>query len=355
MVCDNGIRFEDQESGVSSEKKYQVFVSSTFLDLQDARQEVMMSLLSMGMIPTGMELYPTEQNNQWPMIQKVINECDYYVVLLGGRYGTLSPMGLSYTHREYIYASTKKKPIITFLHDHPDMLDGKMREGSREGEVRFRDFRKLLQDKTMFRYWNSPQDLGEMVKKSLPRFVSEHPTPGWVKAGQVTDLNQAREVQDLRTRIDELEREREEWVLERRPPVDKLAKGNDAVVLQYSCNVYIKGDCKVTMTEARVTWDQVFAVIAPQVMNEALEEVMRQAVEELIALRALDDVQSILPKAHAVRNIVLSTHSFSQIKIHIRALGLIRKSSRKDLQGRTWWQLTALGDQTMTSLLAVRR
>lgn len=340
---------------MSSDKKYQVFVSSTFSDLQDARQEVMLALLSMGMIPTGMELFPTEQNNQWPMIQKVIAECDYYVVLVGGRYGSLSPMGLSYTHREYIYADTKKKPVITFMHDHPEMLPETERERTREGEVRFRDFSKLLQDKTTFRYWSSPKDLGDVVKKAMPQFVKQNPANGWVRAGQVTDLNTAREVQELRGRIQELEQEREEWVLGRRPAVETLAKGSDAVLLQYSCNVYIKGDCKVTMTEARMTWNDVFAAIGPRLMNEAPEATMREAVEELIAARALEDVQVSLPKAHAVRNVVLSTHSFNQIKIHMRALGLIRKSSRKDPQGHTWWQLTAHGDQTMTSLLAVTR
>lgn len=340
---------------MSNEKKYQVFVSSTFTDLQDARQELMLSLLSMGMIPVGMELYPTEQNNQWPMIQRVINECDYYIVLLGGRYGSLSPMGLSYTHREYTYASTKKKPVIAFLHDAPDTLDGALREKTREGGVRFHDFRKLLQDKTMFRHWNTAKDLGESVKRVMPPFVKENPATGWVKASQVTDLNQTRELQEMEERIKELEQEREEWTLARRPAVDTLAKGSDAVVLQYSCNVYIKGDCKVTMTEARATWNDVFAVIGPQVMNEAPEAVMRESVEEMIAARALENVQTMLPKAHAVRNIVLATHSFNQIKIHMRALGLIRKSSRKDVQGHTWWQLTAHGDQTMTSLLAVTR
>lgn len=341
---------------MSSEKKYQVFVSSTFTDLQDARQELMLALLSMGMIPTGMELYPTEQNNQWPVIQRVINECDYYVVLVGGRYGTLSPMGLSYTHREYIYAVTKKKPVIAFMHDHPELLDAVSREKTREGDVRFQDFRKLLQDKGIFRYWSSPGDLGEVVRKAMPQFVRENPAPGWVRAGQaVTDLNQARELQELRKRLEELELEREELVVGRRPAVDTLAKGSDTVLLQYSCNVYIKGDCKVTTTEARVTWDEVFSAIAPQLMTEAPESVMREAVEEMIANRALNDVQAILPKAHAVRNIVLSTHSFNQIKIHMRALGLIRKSSRKDPAGHTWWQLTPHGDQTMTSLLAVTR
>jgi hypothetical protein len=342
---------------VTSDKKYQVFVSSTFTDLQDARQELMLSLLSMGMIPTGMELYPTEQNNQWSMIQQVINECDYYVVLLGGRYGTLSPIGLSYTHREYVYAATKKKPVIALLHDHPELLAADRRETTREGEVRFRDFRKLLQDKAaIFRYWSSPQDLADVVRKAMPMLVRQNPAQGWVRAGQVADLSQIREVQDLKKRIEDLEKEKHELTAGWRPPLETLARGNDVVGLQYSCNAYIKGDCKVTMAETRLTWDEVFAAVGPQMMNEVPEAVMREALEEAIAARALSDVQTVMPKAHAVRNIVLSTSSFNQVKIQLRALGLIRKSTARESTGQTWWQLTPHGDQTMTQVLAqVRR
>lgn len=338
---------------MSTEKKYQVFVSSTYSDLQESRQELMLALLSMGMIPTGMEMYPTESNNQWPMIQQVINECDYYVVLLGGRYGTLSPMGLSYTHREYIYAATKRKPVIAFLHDHPEVLPAEARESTREGDVRLSDFRKLLQEKTVFRYWNTPRDLGQVVRKAMPQFVKQHPASGWVRAGQVSDINQARELQELRKQVEELEREKEELTSGWRPPVDTLARGTDIIGLQYSCNVYIKGDCKVSMAETRLTWDQVFATVGPQMMNEVPESAMRQALEEYIAEHALEDVQAQLPKAHAVRNIVLSTQSFNQVKIQLRALGLIRKVARRDQTGATWWQLTPQGDQTMTQVLAV--
>lgn len=315
-----------------------------------------MALLSMGMIPTGMELYPTEQNNQWPMIQQVINECDYYVVVLGGRYGTLSPIGLSYTHREYVYAATRKKPVIALLHDHPELLPEGCRESTREGEVRFRDFRKLLQNKAaLFRYWSSPEDLGDVARKAMPMFVRQNPAQGWVRAGQVADISQIREVQDLKKRVEELEKENHDLTAGWRPPLETLARGTDTVAIQYSCNAYIKGDCKVTMAESKMSWDEVFSTVAPQMMDEVPESVMREALEEAVATRALQDVQHLLPKAHAVRNIVLSTASFNQIKIQLRALGLIRKSVSKEGAGQTWWQLTPHGDHTMTQVLSSTR
>src|SRR4030067_399075 len=104
------------------EKRYQVFVSSTFNDLQDERQEVMQALLELDCIPSGMELFPAANEDQWTLIKKVIDDCDYYIVVVGGRYGSIGPSGISYTEMEYRYALEKDRPIIAFLHRNPGEL-----------------------------------------------------------------------------------------------------------------------------------------------------------------------------------------------------------------------------------------
>ena len=308
----------------------------------------------MGMIPTGMELYPTEENNQWPVIQKVISECDYYLVLVGGRYGTLSPMGLSYTHREFIYAATKRKPVLSLLHENPESLPAELRETAPEGQVRLRDFRELLKQKTLFRFWNEPADIARVLEKAMKSMIQQHPAPGWVRAGQVADMESQREVQELRKRIAELEQEKEELTTGYRPPPETLARGSDVVDLQYNCNVYVKGDCKAARATTRMNWDQVFACMAPHMLHEVPESVMREALEERIGNHALQDVQKQWPKAHAVRNVVLDSGSFNQTKVQLRALGLIRKAPRGN-GSELHWQVTPQGDQLMTELLGRRR
>jgi hypothetical protein len=60
------------------EKRYQVFVSSTYEDLKVERQEVMHALLEQECIPSGMELFPAASEDQWTLIKEVIDDCDYY-------------------------------------------------------------------------------------------------------------------------------------------------------------------------------------------------------------------------------------------------------------------------------------
>jgi len=71
------------------DKKYQVFVSSTYEDLRPERQEIMHALLELDCIPSGMELFPAASEDQWTLIRGVIDDCDYYVVVIGGRYGSV--------------------------------------------------------------------------------------------------------------------------------------------------------------------------------------------------------------------------------------------------------------------------
>src|SRR5450755_2715393 len=108
--------------GKQLEKRYQVFVSSTYADLEKERQEVMQALLELDCIRAGMELFPAANEDQWTLIKKVIDDCDYYMVIVAGRYGSVGPDGLRYTELEYRYAAEKEKPILGFVHKEPGSL-----------------------------------------------------------------------------------------------------------------------------------------------------------------------------------------------------------------------------------------
>jgi len=97
------------------DKRYQVFVSSTYDDLREERQEVIFALLELDCIPSGMELFPAADEDQWTVIKEVIDDCDYYVVIIGGRYGSLHSSGKSFTQMEYEYAVSKQHPATGWV------------------------------------------------------------------------------------------------------------------------------------------------------------------------------------------------------------------------------------------------
>lgn len=101
-----------------SEKKYQVFISSTYSDLIEERRKILDILLMADCIPAGMEAFVATDDEQFSIIKKVIELCDYYILIIGKRYGSINPITqLSYTEMEYIYAKEQKIPVLVFALD----------------------------------------------------------------------------------------------------------------------------------------------------------------------------------------------------------------------------------------------
>ncbi len=70
------------------DKRFQVFVSSTFRDLVDERRAVIEGILEIDQMPAGMELFPASDESAWDLIKGVIDDSDYYVLIIGGKYGS---------------------------------------------------------------------------------------------------------------------------------------------------------------------------------------------------------------------------------------------------------------------------
>lgn len=337
------------------QKKYQVFVSATCEDLRDERHRLMELLIAAGCIPAGADLCPRDASpQQWGLIKSLIDDSDYYLILVGGRYGTLAPTGVSYTHREFTYALTKRKPMAALIHDRPEDLSQEKRERNAEGMARLRDFRDLVSRSTLSRPWNQLDDLKPGIDRLLAQLVKNHPSPGWVKGSVLATVTE-RENQDLRRQMDDLRRQLDQAL---KGPVirpEVLARGSDTTSIAYTCNVYVKGNCIVTQARTQMTWDAVFSILAPAMMNEVTEDQMRSVLATHIAEGALKDVADQHRQAHAVRDIVISPVVFNTIKMHFRALGYIRKGAAIGPGGQPTWQLTPQGDQYLVSLMAVRR
>ncbi len=56
--------------------KYQVFISSTYEDLKEEREQVIKALLEMAHIPVGMEMFSAADEEQWNIIARQIDEAD---------------------------------------------------------------------------------------------------------------------------------------------------------------------------------------------------------------------------------------------------------------------------------------
>src|SRR6476646_3341217 len=104
------------------DKRFQIFISSTYADLKEERRRVIQTVMELDCIPAGMELFPAADEEQFEFIKKVIDDCDYYLLIIGGRYGSTTSDGVSYTEKEYEYAVSKGIKVIALIHGNPDEI-----------------------------------------------------------------------------------------------------------------------------------------------------------------------------------------------------------------------------------------
>jgi hypothetical protein len=107
---------------VASDSIHTVFISSTFEDLRKERAQVQKTVLRLGCLPIGMELFPSSYDDAWGYIKRQIERSDYYVLIVGGRYGSLAEDGISYTEKEYRYARELNKPCLVFIRSHSQVV-----------------------------------------------------------------------------------------------------------------------------------------------------------------------------------------------------------------------------------------
>ena len=163
------------------EKRYQVFVSSTFEDLKEERAEVVKGLLALNCIPCGMEYFPAANTDSWSHIERLIKQCDYYIVIIAGKYGSLCDDGISYTQKEFQCAVDNGVPVLAFVNEEYDNLSVQKLEADVQQLEKLREFTSLVK-KRLCNFWTNKDQLRADVVTSLHHLIQNEPRPGWIRA-----------------------------------------------------------------------------------------------------------------------------------------------------------------------------
>ena len=171
------------------EKKYQVFVSSTYKDLIEERKKVYEVLLSADCIPAGMEAFVATNEEQFNVIKQVIDLCDYYILIIGKRYGSINEKtGQSYTEMEYDYARSKKIPVLVFPIDESVDLPSEKTESEETKKLLLQRFQKRALSDHLAGFWKTKDELASLVGLSIMKAKQKTERPGWIRGGSQFDL-----------------------------------------------------------------------------------------------------------------------------------------------------------------------
>lgn len=98
------------------DRRYQIFISSTFEDLKDQRKEAIEVIFERGHIPIALERFSPANESDLEVIKGAIADCQIYLLILGHRYGELVPgRNISFTELEYELAEANGLLILPFI------------------------------------------------------------------------------------------------------------------------------------------------------------------------------------------------------------------------------------------------
>lgn len=334
--------------------RYQVFLSSTFTDLKEERAEVIQALWELDCIPTGMEAFLASNISQWEIITRVIDQCDYYMLIIGGRYGSLTSEGVSYTEKEYNYAKSTGMPVLAFVHGRPEQIAVGKTEADEALRAKLKVFRERVMKEHPIREWTTAHQLGSIASRSLVQEIKRSPRPGWIRNDGTSRVA-------LLERVDALSQEnaalRGKLSANNASsiPLDQLASGSDETTLSGTATAYTKYqtlDGTTVTWSAEVSWNTIFANVGPSLQNEGTQSDIARELRRFI----VRDPSYPFARPKVGDTSVANEH-VSRVIIQLRALGLIEKGTRKRgiNDKASYWKLTEAGDRLLVTLLAERK
>jgi hypothetical protein len=276
----------------------------------------------------------------------VIDDCDYYVLIIGGRYGSLSDNGISYTEMEFDYAIAKGIKAVVLVHGD----QGSITMDKSETDPLLREKLKSFIDKAssgrLVKYWKIPEDLPGIVSLSLLKTMKLYPAQGWVRAPKSTNEEVLQEINELRKRNEELVRKLSQAVSHY-----ELASLDETFSFEITWNERDEQGWNVPLRKRKMniasTWREIISVILPKVV----ERPASTAAKTYLATAIFHSRKNCT--AQQCTGFTVERIAFSKIQIQLEALGLIEYENMETRKGnKAIWVLTEEGRRFMLKMNA---
>lgn len=320
------------------EKKYQVFISSTYADLIEERRKILDILLMADCIPAGMEAFVATDDEQFEVIKRVIDLCDYYVLIIGKRYGTINTKTcLSYTEMEYEYAKEKGIPVLVFAIEDSVLLPEEKIEQDPIKMEKLKLFREKAMTNRLASIWKTSDELTGKLAISIMRAKSEINRPGWQRAVDYDEATLRREIMSLQIEKHEMEA--------------KLHDANNVISsLRIQNNVAFE-DCEIRVDyyfyDGSVRRNKNKSIQLTEIFSVIATEMMDVSILEIGVSNAMKN-QMFAGTIHFTDNQLIK-----RLLNQFKALGLVYSSWSND-KSSLYWGLTIKGQKVRDDMTLIR-
>ncbi|MDR2716866.1 MAG: DUF4062 domain-containing protein [Treponema sp.] len=184
--------------------KHHIFIGSTLDDLKNERKELPRIVMELGHIPVMADYLDDTARNSLNLLQKVIEECDYFVALVANKYSAADGKILPLVTQCSI-AAQKGIPVLALVIDEKARSTQAKREQDPALISKLDNFKARLREGSCETWLNTP-DLRQKAQSLLVQELNINARPGWVRAEKLIDPTVANEISRLSGENDILRR-----------------------------------------------------------------------------------------------------------------------------------------------------
>lgn len=175
-------------------------------DLKAERQKAIETILTMNQFPAGMEMFSAANEEQWEIIKETIDCSDYYVLIVGNKYGSIDPAsGISYTEKEFDYAVRQKIPVLAFVIANDVSTTADNLEKDPVKAAGLLNFKSKVKTGRMVKFWHNADELAAQLSQSIFKAISRSNRPGWIRTTEFDIEKSYAEILRLTERVHTLE------------------------------------------------------------------------------------------------------------------------------------------------------
>ncbi|WP_435979305.1 DUF4062 domain-containing protein [Psychrobacter sp. DM4] len=269
--------------------------------------------------------------------RQCIDACDYALIIIDDRYGTTQRTGVSQMHLSYLSAEAKLKPLLVLIKTHHQLINI---------EPPLTDFIRTVEKHAKYiHYYDEDTQMEQLLIRAHDEIIaSQKITGSWTKtrersplANESTMLSPRRS--SVSTRVSKDQNSCSTASTTASPSLSRPIVLTEIFSFQYTAHAYEGGNLTEVTMPIALTWLEILQAlikISPTFSSYGLQS----SINRLIASKAENDVQQLMPKVHAVARCQIAQNDLNRLQRQLVAANWIELTTFGARVKQELWKLT---------------
>jgi Domain of unknown function (DUF4062) len=275
----------------------------------------------------------------------VIDECDYYLLIIGARYGSTDSEGINYTEREFDYAVSTKKSVIALLHSDIERLPKNNFDDDPALLNNLKTFREKIKTGRIVRMWNNRDQLMAGLYPAINTAIQIYPAPGWVRGDAAASQELLQQHVKSDSAYTDLQKAYDDIIENNSAKLSGLASLSDRFTIHFRYQELHGSKLAKRSGAVELGWDRIFMIVGPELFSPKNRSWISAALK-----------QFLLDSGRHWSSLAIIDIDTNTIKLYLYALGLINVYESESVGAgvQEYISLTEKGRAHLVEIMAIR-